>query len=317
MRLVLREAIASSSKIYGSFYSPAFSGTAGIFIIPLYREVPSRYFCCMNGHIQLTFPNVRPEQQEMLIAHLAEAGYDGFEETTHELKAYINADKYDNHFLKELAYKYQLTYTEERIAPQNWNAVWESNFQPVIVDDFALIRACFHPPVPGIQHDIIITPKMSFGTGHHATTWMMVQQMRELDMQNKTVFDFGTGTGILAILAEKQGAGEVLAIDNDEWSIVNAAENITANHCRHITLQQAVAPPAGKQFEILLANINKNVILDNLEALTAMLPGGGTLLLSGLLEEDERAITGAARSFSLRCAGKATKNGWICLKMRH
>lgn len=268
----------------------------------------------MPNHIQITFHELQPEQQEVLIAHLAEAGYEGFEQSDTELKAFIPDSRYDKALLHELAYKYQVLYTEEHIAAQNWNALWESNFQPVVVNDFVGIRADFHEPLQNVRHEIVITPKMSFGTGHHATTYMMIEQMGEIDFKGKTVFDFGTGTGVLAILAEKLGAAYVLAIDNDEWSISNASENCQRNGCRHIQLQLADTAATGESYDIILANINKNVILDNLISITSQLKKGGLLLLSGLLAEDENDIWTAMQAYALKPGPKSVKNNWIALR---
>ena len=154
-----------------------------------------------SAHIQVTFNHILPEQQDWVIAHLAEAGYEGFEQSDRELNAFIPETSFDKHYLKELAFKYQLSYVVDTIPAQNWNAVWESNFQPIVVEDFVGVRAAFHATMKGVVHEVVITPKMSFGTGHHATTWMMMRQMKEVDFNNKVVFDFGTGTGVLAILA--------------------------------------------------------------------------------------------------------------------
>ena len=165
------------------------------------------------------------ELQEVLIALLAEIGYEGFEEEEGLLKAFIKEGAFDRGALETLLADYGLEYVEQRIEDRNWNAEWEANFQPVVVDGFCAIRAHFHPPMPEMEHELVITPKMSFGTGHHATTYMMLQAMRGIDLRGKRVLDFGTGTGVLAILAERLGAAEVVAIDNDDWSIENAQEN--------------------------------------------------------------------------------------------
>lgn len=274
----------------------------------------------MNSYIQISFSNLLPEQQELLIAELAEAGFEGFEEDEKELKAFIPASKYDKQLLLGLVTHYHLQFAEEIIPEQNWNANWESSFQPVVVYDpitgtpWVAIRAGFHEPVLHAAHEIIITPKMSFGTGHHATTYMMVQQMRELNFKDKKVFDFGTGTGILAILAEKLGAKEILAIDNDEWSITNAAENTERNHCKRIRLLKAETVPATGQFDIILANINKNVILEHLTGLKEILADDGILLLSGLLTEDEKDIKEKAASLALKLISISEKNKWISLR---
>lgn len=271
----------------------------------------------MANHIQITFTGIQPEQQDVLIAHLSEAGFEGFEQNDLELKAFITENDYDKRLLQEMAFKYQLSFDQQIIAAQNWNEVWESNFQPVIVDDFVAIRADFHEPIKNVEHEIVITPKMSFGTGHHATTYMMVQQMRGIDLRNKTVFDFGTGTGILAILAEKLGAKKIIAIDNDEWSINNAAENIQKNDCSRIVLQQADNAEMTGHFDIILANINKNVIVENFSSLVSQLNAKGTLLLSGLLKEDEADILEVTSKYPLILSGKTTNRGWISLRIIH
>lgn len=267
----------------------------------------------MSAYIEIKFTSLQPGQQELLIAHLAEAGYEGFEESENELKAFIPEGKYDKTLLHEIAFKYQLHYTEQRIPEQNWNAVWESNFDPVIIDDFLAIRADFHEAVSGVEHEIIITPKMSFGTGHHATTYMMVQQMRQIDFTGKKIFDFGTGTGVLAILAEQLGAAQITAIDNDDWSIANAEENLERNKCHKIKLGKADSLTGKEQYDIILANINKNVILDNFPSLVSHLQAKGILLLSGLLTEDEKDVTLKARQYALHLSGKLVRNNWISL----
>ncbi len=277
----------------------------------------------MNVFIQLSFTGLQPEQMDILIAKLAEAGYDGFiqedsfgEENGGELKAYINKRRYDKSVLHDITFKYQLSYTEQTIEEKNWNAEWEAGFEPVVIDDFVAIRAGFHEPVGGVEQEIIITPKMSFGTGHHATTALMVRQMRRLDFTGKHVFDFGTGTGILAILAAKSGAAFVDAIDNDEWSIANAKENIANNHCGDaVALEKAESFPGNRKYDIILANINRNVITDNLGNMHSSLKLNGVLLLSGLLEEDEKEITRLCTRINLQVVDLSTKKGWICLKI--
>ncbi|NOT52582.1 MAG: 50S ribosomal protein L11 methyltransferase [Chitinophagaceae bacterium] len=271
----------------------------------------------MSNHIQITITDIQPEQQDVLIAHLSEAGFEGFEQNDLELKAFIAENSYDKKLLDEMAFKYQLSFNEQVIPGQNWNALWESNFQPVIVDDFVAIRADFHEPIKNVEYEIVITPKMSFGTGHHATTYMMVQQMRNIDLNNKTVFDFGTGTGVLAILAEKSGAKEVIAVDNDDWSISNAEENIQNNNCSRIKLKKADSAEMTGHFDIILANINKNVIVENFPSLVSHLNGKGTLLLSGLLEDDEADILAEACKYPLVLNAKTSDRGWISLRFNH
>ncbi|HEV2483139.1 MAG TPA: 50S ribosomal protein L11 methyltransferase [Puia sp.] len=183
-------------------------------------------------HIQVTIPT--KDFQEVLIALLGEMGYEGFEQEEAQLHAFIPEAAFDEAAVRELLEAHGLRYTLQRIEERNWNEEWEKNFQPVVVDGFCAIRAHFHPRVPEVEHELIITPKMSFGTGHHATTYMMLQAMRSLDLRGKRVLDFGTGTGVLAILAERLGADVVVAIDNDDWSIENARENVVENGCTRI-----------------------------------------------------------------------------------
>ncbi|HEY0751963.1 MAG TPA: 50S ribosomal protein L11 methyltransferase, partial [Chitinophagaceae bacterium] len=204
-------------------------------------------------HIEITI-EANEHQQEELISLLNDFNPEGYEQNDHALIAYFPAKEYDPGAMEQILHGFD--HTSREIHEQNWNKVWESNFEPVIVDDFCAIRAEFHQPIRGVQHEIVITPKMSFGTGHHATTHMMIQQMKDLVFQNKNVFDFGTGTGILAILAEKLGARDVIAIDVDDWSIENAQENLYRNNCSHVQLSLNSSVPE-RQFDIILANINR------------------------------------------------------------
>ena len=238
------------------------------------------------NHIQIAI-EANEEQQEILISELTDLEAIGFEQTTSHLLTYFEEDKFKSDEISRLLKDYVFHFTI--LATQNWNAVWESNFEPVVVDDFCAIRAEFHKPIEDVQYEIIITPKMSFGTGHHATTYMMIQQMRNISFINKKVFDFGTGTGILAILAAKLGAASVTAIDNDEWSIKNAEENFEKNNIRSIALYQS-STVRENNFDIILANINRNVLEQYSSTLVKLLSPRGLLLVSGLLKEDETFI---------------------------
>ncbi|MFI5128925.1 MAG: 50S ribosomal protein L11 methyltransferase [Chitinophagales bacterium] len=268
----------------------------------------------MNEYIQIEFAVLSAEQKDVLIAKLSLAGFEGFEETDAGLKAFIVKKNFIDNDVTDIAGELKVAFTKSLIEETNWNKVWESNFDPVVVDDFVAIRADFHEPVANVQHELIITPKMSFGTGHHATTVLMVQQMRLVDFVDKKVFDFGTGTGVLAILAENLRAKKVIAIDNDDWSIENAAENISRNDCSRIELKKANFPPAEPTFDIILANINKNVILENFERLFNLLAPGGTLLLSGLLKEDEDVIFRKSIEYSLQLIQTTVRDNWLCLR---
>jgi ribosomal protein L11 methyltransferase len=250
---------------------------------------------------------------DILIAELAGIGYDGFEEFPGLLKAFIPEPDFVENELNILLNKYNVKYSNSIIKKQNWNALWESNFEPVQVDEFVGVRAAFHPPFVNVEHEIIITPKMSFGTGHHATTYMVMKLMQELDFMHKSVFDFGTGTGILAILAEKLGATQLLAADNDDWCIENASENISINSCNNIDIQKVDELILNQKFDIILANINRNIILDNIDELRKAMAPGGQLLLSGLLKEDEADITDVCHALGLQHNRTLERSGWIAL----
>jgi len=252
---------------------------------------------------------------EILIAALSEQGFEGFEEEEDRLHAFIPEEAFQPSALEALLAPLQLDYTRTEIAERNWNEEWEKNFEPVTVDTFCAVRASFHPPLPGVEYDLVITPKMSFGTGHHATTWMMLAAMQKIDFMGRRVLDFGTGTGVLAILAEKRGAGDVLAIDYDPWSIENARENVGVNGCKAIRLEKLDEIPASGPFDVILANINRNIILRELARMEQQLRPGGVILLSGLLQDDFEEIEKQALQHRLPISQKMTKDNWICLKL--
>jgi ribosomal protein L11 methyltransferase len=265
-------------------------------------------------YIQAAFHDQAAEKNEIVIAMLADMGFEGFEEDEHSLKAFIEETKFDKAAFESLMQHNGLSCSLSEIEQQNWNAVWESSFEPVIIGDFAGVRAGFHEPLKNVQHEIIITPKMSFGTGHHATTYLMMEQMSALDFTGKAVLDFGTGTGVLAILAEKMGASSVMAVDNDEWSIDNAKENIANNDARHIALQMADTILIDRKYDIILANINLNVILRNMEFIAAACNPGAAILLSGFLSPDEAAIKAALQANNLAFSLVKQQKGWLCAR---
>jgi ribosomal protein L11 methyltransferase len=271
----------------------------------------------MSTTIQVSIDVADEAIKDMMIAELADLGFDGFEETETGLLSYIAMAGFDGELtsgLEELVNRYGLTYTSNAIDKQNWNALWESNFEPVLVDDFVGVRANFHDSFNGVvEHDIIITPKMSFGTGHHGTTYSVMQLMRGIDFANKSVFDFGTGTGLLAILAHKLGAVDILAVDNDDWCIEIASENIVVNNTQSIEIHKVDNAKLNKKFNIIIANINKNIILDNLAFLAEATVPGGVVLLSGLLVEDEPEIESACAALGWKHQETRTRNNWIAL----
>ncbi|HMH21967.1 MAG TPA: 50S ribosomal protein L11 methyltransferase [Puia sp.] len=271
------------------------------------------------NYIQITITMSDAFNREVLIALLSDLGYEGFEEDEYTLKAFIPEAQFVagelHELLQGLPPGMQGEYTITLIPPKNWNEQWEKDFQPVVVEDFCAVRAAFHEPVTSVKYDLVITPKMSFGTGHHATTYMMMEAMQHLEFGGTSVLDFGTGTGVLAILAEKLGADKVLAIDYDPLSIENALENVAANGCSAITVEKMDKIPEGGRFGVILANINKNVLLQELGAIGQHLEPGGVILLSGLLQEDLAEMEKKAAQHKLSISLRMTKANWICLEL--
>lgn len=263
---------------------------------------------------------VRPLQPatEILIAELGYAGFESFVETETGVTAYIQKEEWFQEILEEVQIlhsgEFEITYTIEEVEQVNWNAEWERNFSPIQVDDLVSIRAPFHEKA-GLKYDIVIEPKMSFGTGHHETTHMMVQQILAVDMKDKKVLDMGCGTGILAILAEMKGAKPIDAIDVDNWCYQNSLENVARNGCNHISVFEGdAALLRGRQYDIIIANINRNILMNDMETYTKCLNPKGVLLLSGFYEEDVDVIVRECQKYMLKLAAKLEKNKWVSLK---
>ena len=277
----------------------------------------------MNRYIQITIETTDTEESDILVARLSQYGFEGFEEEVKKLHAFIPESLYNVSIVEKLiseikgvADPYHIFFKTEFIEPRNWNAEWEKDFNPVVVDDFCAIRAHFHEAVPGVKYDLIITPKMSFGTGHHATTYMMIAAMKDIDFRNQTVLDFGTGTGVLAILASKLGAGYVYAIDTDEWSLENALENTAVNDCREIRIEQKDSLNGIGLFDIILANINLRVILDNIGFLRQHLAQTGVFIGSGVLESDEEKIRIKANQSGFAMERLLIKDNWMSFRLK-
>ncbi len=226
------------------------------------------------------------EESDILIAHLSENNYYAFEEENNWLNAYVTEEDFDEQKLKEIFHG-KTGFTKNIIEEENWNQQWESGLQPVVINNFVAIRPSFHEAINNVTHDLIITPKMSFGTGHHATTHLMIELMEMIDFTNKTIVDFGTGTGVLAILAEKCGASKMVGVDYDEWSIKNAQENVEANNCQKIILKQQGNLLGIDVADIVLANINLNVLKNEAVLISSITKTGSLLLVSGFLISDE------------------------------
>jgi ribosomal protein L11 methyltransferase len=254
------------------------------------------------------------EIKDILIAFLTEAGYESFEEREATLLAYIPEDAFDQEELIQILQPINLSFSSAEIAHTNWNKQWEENFEPVTVDDFCFIRADFHEQNETFPYEIVITPKMSFGTGHHATTQIMIRMMRGLEWTGRKVLDFGTGTGVLAILAAKLGAQTVMAIDNDEWAYTNALENVERNRTGEINARCGVLSDVlDSDYDVILANINRHILLESMRDLHGKLKTGGKLLMSGLLSEDQEVVSKAALSESFAKEQEVSSGGWIGL----
>ncbi len=270
----------------------------------------------MEQYIEYKF-EIQGTPREMLIASLDAAGCQAFEEQEEHLLAFYPESEDNEELLRSIAQEYGQEYERRSIPPQNWNASWESSFEPVVVPGFCTVRAGFHAPASETPHEIVITPKMSFGTGHHATTRLMMQAMSGLDFKATTVFDFGTGTGILAILASMLGASKVIAIDNDAWSVENAQENVATNAQPAVQVSEGSIESIGaQQFDIILANINRHILLQYMNDMASVIVAGGTLLLSGILTADEEIISNAALTAGFNKQQRFQENDWIALQFQ-
>lgn len=263
---------------------------------------------------QFDFELPNQDETDMLIALLSEQGFDGFVEEEDMLTAFVPELKFDQESFEQVLAKFRiLSYTKSDVENINWNKKWELEFEPVVIDKFVAIRAHFHKAVKNVEHEIIITPKMSFGTGHHATTYLVMRQMRSINFIGKTVFDFGTGTGILAILAEKMGAEIVMAIDNDEWSITNTKENIEQNNCNKISVALQEKITTAKKFDVILANINLNVITAALPSLAGIAKPGAEAIFSGILTSDEAPLKKALEKAGFQPLVTTSNKDWIAI----
>jgi len=263
--------------------------------------------------IKFEIPTASTGQSEILIAELSHINFYSFEENENSLSAFINDTDLDEDALQEVLAAQHVSCIRTEMPDTNWNAKWESEFEPVVIENLVAVRADFHQPVHGVRFDIIITPRMSFGTGHHATTFLMLQEMGHMKFNGKSVLDFGTGTGVLAIMAEMMGAKKVLAIDNDVWSIRNANENVAANACVAITVKQASDLEGMDEFDIIVANINLHVITGNASQLAAICYASSQLLLSGFLHTDEAKVANIFMEKGFQHIHTSHKGEWISM----
>ncbi|MBL7775482.1 MAG: 50S ribosomal protein L11 methyltransferase [Saprospiraceae bacterium] len=268
-------------------------------------------------HYQKYTLHTDPATAEILLAYLSEASFDSFQETEEGLDAYL-PDEADSPeaLLDELREQFAFTWTKTFLPHQNWNEIWEANFQPVIVEDFCAVRADFHAPIAGVEHELVINPKMAFGTGHHETTWMCLRALRTLPCAGARLLDYGCGTGVLAILAARLGAAEVEAVDIEEESYRNTLENSAVNGVADqiITRCGTLEAVQGRDFDGVLANINRHIILESLPRLAELLRPGGWLLVSGILEADGALVRDAAGQLGFDCEQQEQRGNWLCLE---
>lgn len=260
---------------------------------------------------------------DVVIAELGAIGYDGFSPIENGFSAYIPAKNYNAQAISKLeildffSAQYEIGWTSQEIEDQDWNKVWEENFTPIVVDNRIQVRAGFHEPIPGIEYEIIIEPKMSFGTGHHSTTALMLATILAYapEIRGKKVLDMGCGTGILSIMASKAGASEVTGIDIDEWAFNNAMENIRTNQLNNITIRigDATLLKDEKPFDWILANINRNILLNDMEYYTQRLNSKGILVMSGFYCSDLPMIREKAESLGLIYRGYREDNNWAAV----
>jgi ribosomal protein L11 methyltransferase len=275
----------------------------------------------MMDFIEVTL-KVNADFADILTAELGELGFDAFVENEDGFSAYIEEDKYSQQELEETLNRYadlvQVTYTDRKIERQNWNEEWERNFEPLFIGGKVSVRASFHEKPAEAKYDIVINPKMSFGTGHHETTTLMIENQLTLDHQGKRVLDMGCGTGILAIMAGELGASEIVAVEIEDWTVENARENAELNGYATIDVRlgDAEVIKGEKPFDIILANINRNVLLEDMPAYKAVLKPEGWLLLSGFYTEDLPLIRQRCEELGLAYVSHRVKNNWVSAVFR-
>jgi ribosomal protein L11 methyltransferase len=272
------------------------------------------------NYIEIKF-SIQPQTpfQDILIAELAEIGFESFDETEAGLLAYIQEPLFKEQQINSLSILnndlVKINFTKKSIQDENWNAVWESNYDSVVIDERCYIRAPFHPSKPEVEFELLIEPQMSFGTAHHETTANMISLLLKEDVRGKSFLDMGCGTGVLAILAHKKGASIICAIDNDEWAYRNSIDNVAKNEASGISVYQGdAALLSDKKFDVIFANINKNILLADMETYTKSLNKEGVLFMSGFYENDLSDITDKAKQLKMTYSNHLVKNEWVAVK---
>ena len=258
--------------------------------------------------------------RDILIAELSDIGFESFVETEDGVEAYIQLPLFDEALIGEVGLlnnaNFKVSYSTKTIADQNWNAEWEKNFELINVEDECVIRAPFHEKNDAIEFDIVIDPKMSFGTGHHETTYLMIKRLLTLDLNGLNVMDMGCGTGVLAILAQHKKANYVEAIDIDEWAYNNTLENIQNNNCNDISVEMGGVEKISEiMFDVFIANINRNILLNDMDKYVSVLKTGGSLLLSGFFSSDKEMLLDASGLLNMELKYSESKNDWTILHL--
>jgi ribosomal protein L11 methyltransferase len=272
----------------------------------------------MSQYLKITIP-CPVDLHEILIAELSQLNYDSFQEIEEELEAYVKEEFFNEVNLISIVERYAI-YHEikvEKLEDINWNEQWEKNFDPVFIDEKVQIRAVFHDPQPNYDYNIIINPKMAFGTGHHETTHLIVAEQLTIDHQDKRILDVGTGTGLLSIMAYKLGAKSILATDIDDWCIENSRENLNLNDVKNFDILQGTIDKLtlSGPYDILYANINKNVLMAEIPAYSSLIIDKGILVLSGFYAEDIDVLKEKATQNNLSLVGTKTRNNWAMMRL--
>ena len=264
--------------------------------------------------VSISLETLKNSFKDIVVAELGEIGFESFIEEDNALNAYIVVADFNERLLEEIAESYgQFAYDFREIEQQNWNAQWESSFDPIEIGRFCRIRAPFHESDDSFKHELIIEPKMSFGTGHHATTRLIIRFMQDLNFDNKSILDMGCGTGVLAIMAKKLGASKVHGIDIDTWAVENTIENAERNNVEGITAQVGDAEKIVDSYDIIFANINRNILVNDMSAYAKHLKAGGSIYFSGFYENDISIITDAANKNGLSIKSQLIEDNWAAL----
>ncbi len=262
----------------------------------------------------------KEEEIDLLVYYLTELGFEAFEEKENVLEAYVLIPDYKERPLKALLSEHfpaSELLEVKTLENKNWNEEWEKNFDPITVNKQLRVRAIFHEPDPEVEMELVIQPKMSFGTGHHATTRLMMEEILDLSLEGLSVVDAGCGTGILAILTEKRGAKEVLAYDIEDWAFENSLENTNLNSCNRVKVLQGTIGTltiADQSADVLLANINRNILLEEMKEYARVLKPQAILLLSGFYDEDITLLTEEANRFGITVLASKKKDKWSLMR---